>query len=1182
MENSEYQISDDLNLAVRLHRDGDLEGARRAYSRILSQDSKHPDALHLLGVVAYQNGDINESLTLISRAIQLAPEQASYYLNLGNAYRESNLFEQAVRCFEKAIDLNPDYADAYFNIANTFFALKKFESAIRYYQDAVRLNPDLIEAYLNLGQIFEQQGMTGQAISSYRSAMQNKSDCTAVSIRLGSLLQRLDNHAEAIQCFRKAVGTHPTQCYRLYNNMGASYRALGRTDDAVDCFEMALKLNPAYAPGYYNLGIEYHLRGDLDKSIQVLEQALALKPDHCDALNLLVHLLQRTCDWEKLQRFAAQLDRLTESALKNQTPTAEAVYTNVLRHADPSLNFSLAQNRSRNIVQQISGNRTNYTLARPAGKFDKITLGYFSADLRNHPIAHLIRGIFGQHDRDQFKVYCYSYGKDDGSRYRHQIMRDCDRFVDVRKLSSRDIADRIYADGVCILIDLMGHTTGNRLDVCALKPAPIQVTYLGFPGTTGADFMDYIITDPIVSPGEHAPFYSEKFVYMPHCYQVNNNRQEISQCERQRVDFGLPENGFVFSSFNQPVKIEPVMFDCWMKILKRVPGSVLWLLWDNRSAEDNLRQAAQNKGIDPDRLVFGRKVSKEDHLARMRLADLALDTRVYNGHTTTSDSLWAGVPVITIQGTHFASRVSASIIDAIGLQELITHDLNDYEDLAVHLASNPDELKSLQKKLFNGRKTKPLFDTAGFTQNIESAFTEMWQIYQTRRPPRPIDVRKLKGMHARATACLGRVDKLNPETPEALFDLAVVHGDRGEWEKAIYYYQRVLEIAPDSAATRYNLASMMAKVGRLDDAVRHLQKSLRIKPDNAAACNNLGLNLKALGKIDEAIRQFRTALEIDPTAAHVHLNLAVTLLLIGEFSEGWQEYDWRFDVDAYRSDYRYRDRKMWTGKSFKDKCLLVHDDQGLGDSIQFVRFLPLVKKMGGTLIFETRKELIPLLKAFPGIDLLLERPAEGQSNLKFDYYIPLMSIPGRMGTRPDSIPVTIPYLFAEADKCAFWQEKMKISALKIGLVWAGNPVHVNDDLRSCALERFSWLQDVSDISIFGLQKIVTPAEETQLNKMGVENFGPQFQDFSDTAAVIENLDLVITVDTAVAHLSGAMGKSTWLLLPFDPDWRWMTGRSDSPWYPTVQLFRQSRPGDWNGVMSTVCNALKKQVQLGQL
>lgn len=734
------QASGEIREAVRLHRDGHLDAARRIYSRILCHSPENSDALHLLGVIAHQAGEYDNAIRLISRAIQLTPEQASYYLNLGNAYRESNLLAQAVTCFSKAIYLNPDYAEAYFNIANTLFVQGELDSAVRNYEYALKLRPNLTEALLNLGEIFEQQGAPDKAIVSYRRALGLKPDCTDACVRLGSLYQKMNDHAQAIRIFKSALSANLPESYRIYNNMGVSHRALGRADDAVDCFQKALKLNPAYAPACYNLGIEYHLKGELKASIQFLERAVTLSPDHGDALNLLVHLLQRTCNWRKLEVFTARLDRMTEEALHQRRPAAEAVYSNVLRHDDPSLNYAVAQNRGRHILQKVAGIKANFRHAGRSADSDKITLGYFSADFRNHPIAHLTCGVFGRHDRECFSVYCYSYGKDDGSRYRLQIMRDCDRFIDVQGMSSPDIAQRIFEDRVCILVDLMGHTAGSRLDICALKPAPVQATYLGFPGTTGTRFMDYIITDKIVTPLAHEPYYSEKLVYMPHCYQANNDRQEIAVRRWRRKDLGLPEDGFVFSSFNQPVKIEPVMFNCWMKILSRVPDSVLWLLQDNRIAEYNLRQAALAANIQPDRLVFSEKLAKEEHLSRLRMADLGLDTRIYNGHTTTSDSIWGGIPVVTLIGAHFASRVSASLMRAAGIPEMITHSLTEYEDLAVSLATDANQLCRLKQKLATHRSTKPFFDTGRFVRDMEFAYKRMWRIYLNGEAPRRFEV----------------------------------------------------------------------------------------------------------------------------------------------------------------------------------------------------------------------------------------------------------------------------------------------------------------------------------------------------------------------------------------------------------------------------------------------------------
>ena len=370
----------------------------------------------------------------------------------------------------------------------------------------------------------------------------------------------------------------------------------------------------------------------------------------------------------------------------------------------------------------------------------RITLGYLSGDFHDHPTAHLMGGLFALHDRDAFRVIAYSHGRDDGSAYRKRLEGECDSFVDIRDMDPGQAARRIYDDHVDILIDLKGHTEGNWLEICALRPAPVVATYLGFPGTTGAGFIDYILTDRIVSPEDHAAFYSETFAYLPHCYQVNDRTQAIAGDRVTRAGCGLPGDAFVFCSFNKNYKIEPAMFGVWMDLLAGTPDSVLWLMRGNDLAEGNLRREAAVRGIAADRLVFAGGLPKDRHLARLGLADLALDTRVCNGHTTTSDALWAGVPVITIKGGHFASRVSASILNAVGLPELVTGSLDAYAALAGELSHDPDRLRQLRDRLAENRLSEPLFDTPRFVKNLERAYQRMWERFVEGSAPRRIEV----------------------------------------------------------------------------------------------------------------------------------------------------------------------------------------------------------------------------------------------------------------------------------------------------------------------------------------------------------------------------------------------------------------------------------------------------------
>ena len=400
----------------------------------------------------------------------------------------------------------------------------------------------------------------------------------------------------------------------------------------------------------------------------------------------------------------------------------------------------MAQARSGETAKKMASLKTDFQMSGRRSPKPRITIGYLSSDFHNHATAHLMLNLFGLHDRKDFNVFTFSYGQNDESAYREKIKNDSDKFFDLQAAGHLEAAGKIFESGVDILVDLKGHTRYNRLEICALRPAPVQVTYLGFPGTTGADFLDYIITDRIITPEDQSPYYSEQLVYLPHCYQVNDHKQKISDAPFSRSDFDLPEKGFVFCSFNSNFKIEPVMFGVWMYLLKKAPDSVLWLFKSNDLAERNLKIEAQSRGVGGDRLIFAEKMPKDQHLARCRLADLALDTRIYGGHTTTSDLLWAGVPVVTMLGTHFASRVPASLLNAVGFPELITHNLEEYESLALRLSQNPGELAALRTKLTQNRKTEPLFDTPRFVRNLESAYHKIWARFLTGEMPRMIEV----------------------------------------------------------------------------------------------------------------------------------------------------------------------------------------------------------------------------------------------------------------------------------------------------------------------------------------------------------------------------------------------------------------------------------------------------------
>ena len=694
-----------LRAAVEHHQAGRLPEAEALYRRILESHPKNGQVLNLMGLVAHQAGRHEQAVALILEAIANAPPNAHFLLNLGVAQKALGRAPEAIASYRRALEIDPAYATAHHNLGNALVETGNLGEAAGHYRRAVEANPDYAEAHNNLGNVLKEQGLAEEAVASYRRAV------------------------KANPLFAEAN-----------NNLGNMLMVSRETEAAVECFQRALEIAPDFAVAHNNLGITLAGQGKMAEAMASLERALELDPGYGAAAAGLLLLYQRACSWKAIAVLGPKVDAATATAIAAHRQPGETPFLNMTRCDDPAINFGVARLWSRGVGRHAAALGIAFDRRPGRAENKKITLGYLSSDYRDHPIGHLISGLFAEHDRDGFEVFAYSSGEDDASAYRRKVEEGSDRFIDISALGDVEAARRVFEDGVDILIDVNGHTEGHRLGVAALRPAPVQATYLGFPGTSGADFFDYVIADGMVSPPDHAAFYSEAFARLPHSYQVNDRSTPISKQEFTRSGLGLPDDGFVFCSLNQSLKFEPVMFDVWMRLLEGVAGSVLWLLEANAPAEDNLKREARARGIDPARVVFARKLPKDEHLARLGRADLALDTRIYNGHTSTSDALWAGLPVVALKGRHFASRVSASILAAVGIPELIAEGLEDYETLAMRLAGAPDELAALRDRLRECRRAAPLFDTPRFARNLERAYRRMWEIYQAGAAPRPIEV----------------------------------------------------------------------------------------------------------------------------------------------------------------------------------------------------------------------------------------------------------------------------------------------------------------------------------------------------------------------------------------------------------------------------------------------------------
>jgi protein O-GlcNAc transferase len=547
---------------------------------------------------------------------------------------------------------------------------------------------------------------------------------------LGAIRLRQQNFKESVSLITTALRQNPNSPEALYN-LGAGYMGLDCFDAAVASYTRALVIKPDFVDALTKRGDALTKLRRHDQAIIDYEKALAIKPDHPAALGALAFAHLCVCNWDQTNRLSKELDAAVVAGKSDIAPLTFLLYSN-----DPERQLQCASNHVRRTIQMAPSLPCN----RARKPHQPIRVAYVSPDFREHPGAHLMAGLFELHDRARFEIIGVSLGPDDGSEIRARVVRSFDQFYEVRFKSDHEIAKLLCDLQVDIAIDRNGHTNGARPAIFAFRPAPIQVAYLGYPGTTGAEFIDYMIADEVVLPLDQQRFYSEKIVYLPDSYLVNDSKRLISPHVPGRREVGLPETGFVFCCFNRSNKITAPIFNIWMQLLAVVEGSVLWLYHSNEAATANLRREAANRGIDPTRLVFAERIPVKDHLARHRLADLFLDTLPYNAHTTASDALWAGLPVLTCLGTTFVGRVAASLLNAAWLPELVTNNLEEYEALAVKLATKPSLMQSIRRKLEANRLTCPLFDTDRFRRHIEAAYMTMWELWLRGEEPRSFSV----------------------------------------------------------------------------------------------------------------------------------------------------------------------------------------------------------------------------------------------------------------------------------------------------------------------------------------------------------------------------------------------------------------------------------------------------------
>ncbi|MHC4077235.1 MAG: O-linked N-acetylglucosamine transferase family protein [Planctomycetota bacterium] len=666
--------------AVRHHRSGELEAAERLYRQILEVDPEHFDALHLAGLVAYRRGRFGEAVELITRAVGVNPNNAEACYRLGNAVVRQGDLEQAIGWYERAVQLQPDYPEACYNLGTAMTQLDRTDEAIRWYERAIKSKADYPEACFNLGNAVSRQGRLQEAVEWYRKALQINPELTAVHNNLANMLMEQGELEGAITHYRQALELEPGYA-EAHNNLGNVFVKQGRYAAASDCYEQALEHGSGNAETHKNLGVARANQGNRAAAIESFREALRLDPSYVAARSQLLLSQQHLCEWQDLAAHAEVVIAAVESGSVDVAPHAFLSVAGTTPAQQLQCARAWASKRFDRIIQ--AGRQGEFPHSRD--QRERLTVGYLSADLREHPVAMTIAQLIEQHDRSKIKALGYSFGQDDGSAIRRRLEGAFDQFVDLAAADHLSAARKIHDDGVDILIDLMGYTRDSRLEVAALRPAPIQASYWGFCGTTGTSFIDYMLVDEFVIPDEQEGSYSEQLVRLPGCYMPYDGGQEVSAEIRSREQHGLPTDGLVFCCFNNSYKITPAVFDVWMRLLNKVANSVLWLLFDRDEAVANLRGEAQSRGVESQRLVFAPRVPRPDHLARLQHADLFLDTIPYNAHTAANDALWSGCPVLTVAGETLPSRVAGSALRAIGLSDLVTASLAEYEQLDIEL-----------------------------------------------------------------------------------------------------------------------------------------------------------------------------------------------------------------------------------------------------------------------------------------------------------------------------------------------------------------------------------------------------------------------------------------------------------------------------------------------------------------
>jgi tetratricopeptide (TPR) repeat protein len=1085
-------------------------------------------------------------------------------------------------------------------------------------------DPRHAHALRRMAWMCHKRGDNAEAERALTASLEREPNSPEAHHNLGLVLATLGRNEEAEQSYRRGLALKPNSVDG-HNNLGVLLESVGRYDEAEASYRRAIGIAPTVPHLHNNLGVLLKESGRLAESLAAHRRAVKIEP-----------------------RLPAGRSNLLYTLNYHETVSAEEL------HAE-----HVAWGNSEAVRFPTAGSR----FANSPDPARRLRIGYVSADFRHHSVAFFFAPLIAAHDRGAVEVFLYSNdARADAMTAR--IKAHADHWVPIHHLSDEQAAVRIREDAIDVLVDLSGHTSHNRMNLFARKPAPLAVSWLGYPNTTGLAAIDYRFTDAVADPpGEADRLHTERLVRLEPgflCYAAPDDAGPVAPLP------ALAAGHVTFGSFNNVAKLSPATIGLWARLMREVPDARLVLKasqFKDRGTRERFAAAFATAGIGTDRLtILPPHATTAGHLAAYGQVDIALDPLPYNGTATTCEALWMGVPVVTLRGARHAARVGASILTAVGLEHLIAPTPEEYIAIAAALARDRAALAALRASLRERMRASPLCDGAGFARAVEDAYRTMWRDWCTARggPPakagaavRPATAMALDAAEATAQRLfdgnaldeaegmlrrlldrapqramswflLGRVRNARGDRDAAIDflrkaialddkfalphnDLGTLLQDQGRHEEAEAHYRRAIELDERFAEAMSNLGAVLAARGRLEDATAWYghaiaadaqlapahnnlgaaltrlnrfeeaeashRRAIALKPDFADGHYNLGVALQDQGKFEDALASYDKAVELKPDLVEACWNRAYVMLTLGRYAEGWREHEWRWRRKQQQP--RNYPQPLWRGEAIEGRTILLHAEQGMGDCLQFIRYVPLVAASGGRVVLQVPEPLLRIAEASFGSCATVHSDADVLP--AFELHAPLMSLPLAFGTTLDTIPTDIPYLKVDEAAAARWRERLAgVTGLKVGLGWAGNPQHQNDRNRSIAFERLAPLFGAAGVSWFSLQVGERKADLARLPSGGITDLSGELTDFAETAAAMANLDLVIAVDSAPAHLAGALGKPVWVLVPFVPDWRWLLGREDSPYYPSARLFRQPARGDWESVVLRVRRALDER------